>query len=77
MPAPTAPWKVLEAWDKPFLCAFSDNDPVTGGGERNFIDRVPGAKGRTHPKIKGGGHFLQEGRGVELARTVADFTDES
>jgi haloalkane dehalogenase len=71
-----AAWRVLEAWDKPFLCAFSDNDPVTGGGERNFIDRVPGAKGRSHPKIKGGGHFLQEGRGVELARIVAEFMDE-
>jgi len=76
IPANEAAWKVLEAWDKPFLCAFSDNDPVTRNGERAFVDRVPGAKGRTHPKIEGGGHFLQEGRGRELAKIVADFIDE-
>jgi len=72
-----AAWKVLEAWQKPFLCAFSDNDPVTGNMERGFIDRVPGAKGRDHPGIHGGGHFLQEGRASELAQIVADFIGES
>ena len=72
-----AAWEVLEAWDKPFLCAFSDNDPVSRGGEIPFIERVPGAQGRSHPKIEGGGHFLQEGRGAELARIVADFLSET
>jgi haloalkane dehalogenase len=71
-----AAWKVLDGWDKPFLCAFSDNDPVSRNGELPFIARVPGAKGRTHPKIAGGGHFLQEGRGHELAKIVADFIGE-
>jgi haloalkane dehalogenase len=71
-----AAWKGLEAWDKPFLCAFSDNDPVTRGAERRFIERVPGAQGREHPKIAGGSHFLQEGRGVELAGIIADFVSE-
>ncbi len=77
LPANEAAWKVLDAWDKPFLCAFSDNDPVSRGGERTFIDRVPGAKGRRHPKIKGGGHFLQEGRGIELAKILAEFVTEN
>ncbi len=72
-----AAWKVLEGWNKPFLCAFADNDPVTAGGEKAFIGRVPGTAGRTHPKIAGGGHFLQEGRGDELAKVVADFIAES
>jgi haloalkane dehalogenase len=75
--ANAAAWKVLEAWDKPFLCAFSDNDPVTRSMEQGFIARVPGAKGRDHPKIHGGGHFLQEGRGVELAKIIGDFIRET
>ena len=40
-----------------------------------FRERVPGAKGQPHVTISGGGHFLQEGRGVELARVVADFVN--
>ena len=72
-----AAWKVLDAWYKPFLCAFSDNDPVTRNGELAFIDRVPGAKGRTHPTIQGGGHFLQEGRATELAKIISDFMGEN
>lgn len=72
-----AAWKALEAFDKPFLCAFSDNDPVTAGGEGAFVERVAGARGRTHPKIEGGGHFLQEGRGGELAKIVGDFVAEN
>ena len=34
---------------------------------------MPGAKGRDHVTIEGGGHFLQEDEGPELARVVADF----
>ncbi|HET9623051.1 MAG TPA: haloalkane dehalogenase [Kofleriaceae bacterium] len=69
-----AAWEVLKRWDKPFLTAFSDADPITRGGERVFHKLVPGAAGRNHPTIAGGGHFLQEDRGEELARVVADFT---
>lgn len=66
-------WKVLENWDKPFLTAFSDRDPITKGGHRVFQERVPGAVGQPHVTIEGGGHFLQEDRGPELARVIADF----
>ena len=71
--ANAAAWKVLLAWEKPLLCAFSDNDPVTGGADGPFRERVPGARGQDHRTLAGGGHFLQEGRGVELAEIVADF----
>jgi len=66
-------WEVLERSDKPFLCAFSDRDPITAGAQRPFLDRVPGTRGRDHPTIAGGGHFLQEDRGPELAAAVIDF----
>jgi haloalkane dehalogenase len=66
-------WEILRAWDKPLLTAFSDADPVTRGGERVFRETVPGAKGQPHTTIEGAGHFLQEDRGEELARVIADF----
>ena len=68
-----AAWKVFREWHKPFLCAFTDNDPVTGGGDALFRQRVPGAEGQPHQRIEGGGHFLQEARGQVLARIVSDF----
>ena len=68
-----AAWTVLEQFDKPFLCAFSDGDPITGGGDAVLKRRIPGTNGQPHTTIEGGGHFLQEDRGVELATVVADF----
>jgi len=68
-----AAWKVLGAWEKPFLCAFSDQDPVTPGADKTFQATVPGTKGQPHTTIQGGGHFLQEDKGEELARVVVDF----
>ena len=66
-------WEVLGTWDKPFLTAFSDSDPITSGGHRVFQERVPGATGQPHTTIEGAGHFLQEDRGPELGRGIADF----
>ncbi len=66
-------WQSLAAFHRPFLCAFSDGDPITRGADRRFEDQVPGATGLDHVTITGGGHFLQEDRGPELAATVAAF----
>ncbi|HEV3226632.1 MAG TPA: haloalkane dehalogenase [Acidimicrobiales bacterium] len=66
-------WEVLSAFDKPFLCAFSDRDPITKGGERQFIGRVAGTEGQAHTTIEGAGHFLQEDKGPELGAVIADF----
>ena len=64
-----AAWKVLEAFDKPFLTAFSDGDAVTKGGEVAFQQRVPGAKGQPHVTLHGG-HFLQEDSPAEIAGLI-------
>ncbi|RBY75975.1 haloalkane dehalogenase [Blastococcus sp. TF02-09] len=68
-----AAWEVLSRWDKPLVTAFSDGDPITGGGERVFQKLVPGAQGRPHTTVAGGGHFLQEDVGPELAAVVVDL----
>jgi haloalkane dehalogenase len=66
-------WEVLSGFDEPFLCAFSDRDPITAGADRPLRARIPGAQGQPHRTITGAGHFLQEDRGPELARVVADW----
>jgi haloalkane dehalogenase len=66
-------WESLQAFDKPFLCAFSDRDPITSGADRVLKQLIPGAKGQPHTTIEGGGHFLQEDCGVRLAEVVRDF----
>ncbi|KAB7739031.1 alpha/beta fold hydrolase [Parvibaculum sedimenti] len=71
-----AAWKVLEAFDKPVLTAFSDGDPVSKGGERIFHERVPGAKGQKHVIIKDGGHFLQEDKPAELVKIIDALISE-
>jgi haloalkane dehalogenase len=68
-----AAWEVLRRFEKPFLCAFSDADPITKGGHRVFERDVPGAAGQAHVTIEGGGHFLQEDKGEELGRVIAAF----
>jgi haloalkane dehalogenase len=70
-------WEVLSRFDKPFLTAFSDGDPITHGGERIFQKRVPGAKGQPHTTIKGGGHFLQEDCAEEFAKVIVDFINRT
>lgn len=66
-------WEVLCRFDKPFLTAFSDGDPITRGGDEIFKKRVPGAKDQPHTTIKGGGHFLQEDCAEEFAEVIVNF----
>jgi haloalkane dehalogenase len=72
-PANRTAWEKLSTWTKPWLTAFSDQDPVTKGGDAIFQERIPGTKGQPHTTIMGAGHFLQEDKGEELARVVVDF----
>jgi haloalkane dehalogenase len=66
-------WEVLRAWDKPFLTAFADSDPITRGGDRVLQALIPGAAGQPHTTLEKAGHFLQEDVGEELGRLVVDF----
>jgi haloalkane dehalogenase len=66
-------WEVLSQWKKPFLTLFSDADPITKGGERIFQKYIPGCTGQAHEIMVGGGHFLQEDVGPELAQKMIAF----
>lgn len=66
-------WATLSEMDLPFLCAFSDSDPITGGMAPILGKAMKGAQGLDHPTVRGAGHFLQEDAGEQLARIVADF----
>ena len=66
-------WEFFSEFDKPFLCAFADNDPVTQGLDAGFIERVPGTKGLPHTTIKGGGHFVQENCPDQVTRAIVDL----
>jgi haloalkane dehalogenase len=68
-----AAWEVLKTFDKPVLTAFSDGDPITAGGDLLLQALVPGAAGQPHTTIAGGGHFVQEDRGPELAAVLVDW----
>jgi haloalkane dehalogenase len=72
-----AAWAELERFEKPFLTAFSDLDPITRGGEAVLQAKIPGARGQPHTTIRGGGHFLQEDRGEDLARVVVSFVRQT
>jgi haloalkane dehalogenase len=66
-------WESLEKFTKPVLCAFSDRDPITAGADRVIKQLIPGAQGQPHTTIEGGGHFLQEDKGAELAEVINRF----
>jgi haloalkane dehalogenase len=70
-------WEVFKTWQKPFLTAFSDGDPVTRGQDKKFVELVPGARDQKHITIKGAGHFLQQDKGEELAAVVIQFIKDN
>jgi haloalkane dehalogenase len=71
-----AAWDVLARFDRPFVCAFGTNDPVTRGADARFRTVVLGAQGRDHPVIDGGGHFIQEDAPDVLADIVLGVVAE-
>ncbi len=63
----------LAGWDKPALVMFSDGDPITKGGDGFFRELIPTAKQQPEIIIQGGGHFLQEDKGEEIAENIVEF----
>jgi haloalkane dehalogenase len=66
-------WKTLEGFNKPFLTAFSDQDPITRGADERLQARIPGCKGQAHTTIKNGGHFLQEDQPEAIVDVLDGF----
>jgi haloalkane dehalogenase len=65
-------WEVLNKWEKPFLTLFSNNDPITRGGDEYMQMRIPGAAGQSHLRFDAG-HFIQEDKSTELADIIIRF----
>lgn len=70
--ANVAAWEVFKEWEKPFICCFSDSDPVTAGGDKGFRKLVPGAQGQPHVTIENAHHFFQEDDAPQLAQIILD-----
>jgi haloalkane dehalogenase len=70
-------WEALRRFERPFLTAFSDGDPITRGADLLLREAIPGAAGRDHVTLAGAGHFLQEDRGPELAQVVLAFAAQT
>ena len=68
-----AAWEILKKFERPVLCCFGDKDPVSKGGEKPFMKLIPGAQGQPHVTIEGGGHFVQEDKGEEVAALINSF----
>ncbi len=66
-------WQVLMRFEKPWLCAFGDSDPITGAAAPVIRKMIPGCQGQPHTTLAGGGHFIQEDCGEELSRVVLDW----
>jgi haloalkane dehalogenase len=65
-------WKLLDGWKKPFLTVFSNNDPITNGGDEYMQKRIPGSLGQDHVRLDAG-HFIQEDRNKELSEIIIRF----
>ncbi len=68
-------WKILREWEKPFLCAFSDKDPIFSGVENSFYKLIPGCKDMPHVTIENAGHFLQEDQPKACVEAILSIKD--
>ena len=72
-PANKEAWQELENFENPVICAFSDQDPVTRGGEKAFTSRSSGASGQPHTTGANAGHFVQEDQPDQIVRVLIDL----
>ena len=64
-------WAVYDKWHKPFICCFSDGDPITRGRDAEFLRRIPGTAGQPRVTLRGG-HFIQEDDPQNFARLTLE-----
>jgi len=65
-------WDRLAGFENPVLTLFSDKDPITKGGEKIILQRIPGARNQNH-RIIHGGHFVQEDAPQKIASHIINF----
>ena len=70
VPLAKAAWAKLATYERPFLTAYGDSDPISRGGEVAYKERIPGAAGLEHLIISGAGHFIQEDKPAELVNII-------
>jgi len=68
-----AAWDRLRRFDKPFVTAFGDSDPITRGADKRLQREIAGAVGQPHITIERGGHFIQEDAGEQLTQIIVDL----
>jgi haloalkane dehalogenase len=69
-----AAWEILRKFEKPFMLAFSDSDPVSAGGDKKFLEEVPGCQGMAHRTIEKAGHFLQQDQPQKCVQAILDVS---
>jgi haloalkane dehalogenase len=74
-PANRSAWAALGGWEKPFVCAFGDQDPITRGADAALRAHIPGAVDQPHTTMTGAAHFSQEDAGPELAEVVVGVAE--
>lgn len=60
-------------WKKPLITAFGADDRLIAGLDKEWQERVPGARGQPHTIVEGGAHFIQEDRPEELVELLDQF----
>lgn len=72
-----AAWAILRKFDKPFMTAFADRDPVSAGAELKFQQEVPGGAGIAHRTIQNAGHFVQQEQPQQCVQAILAVTGRS
>ena len=66
----------LAAFDKPFLCLYSDKDIVAPNGHQSVRPFIPAAAQREPVILSGGSHFLVEDLHDDYAAALLAFLKE-
>ncbi|MCP4763039.1 MAG: haloalkane dehalogenase [archaeon] len=67
----------FKSWNKPFLTAFGDGDPISRGTDKLWQKFCPGTRDQKNTTVIGGGHFIQEEKGPEMAEILIQFMKDN